>query len=313
MPSEKVRGNSVRTEDQQPPPLLVVQTRSVIGTKPKHRGTLRALGLRGVGSSRLHRNTPSLLGMIARVPHLVRVRERPDLPNPQQRHPRYQSRSQSRTEQLHSRKQVTEWSADAWHYVPSEDPLSHSATGDTAPMTLAPAEHYSLPGGEQGVLVLPSEKEWLKAEPQGDVVSVHWSTSVMNGNDLVGTLSAEDQFAPTGKRRKDFRAVAVTGSGSARDEIRGFERIRRQPPDVLEQMHFFVATVSRDSYQWRIRSDGQPQFGWQGRVDRLSQILPALLRETGSSTVSGYASQLSRQLLEDLAQNRIKTRRGVAS
>ena len=31
--------------------LRVTQTRSSIGSKPKHRGTLRALGLRGIGQS----------------------------------------------------------------------------------------------------------------------------------------------------------------------------------------------------------------------------------------------------------------------
>jgi len=31
--------------------LHVTQVRSAIGTKPKHRGTLRALGLRGIGQS----------------------------------------------------------------------------------------------------------------------------------------------------------------------------------------------------------------------------------------------------------------------
>ena len=33
------------------PTLVVTQTRSAIGTKPKHRGTLRALGLRGIGQT----------------------------------------------------------------------------------------------------------------------------------------------------------------------------------------------------------------------------------------------------------------------
>ena len=31
--------------------LVVTQTRSAVGSKPKHRGTLRALGLRGIGQS----------------------------------------------------------------------------------------------------------------------------------------------------------------------------------------------------------------------------------------------------------------------
>ncbi|MCU1489974.1 MAG: ribosomal protein bacterial/organelle, partial [Acidimicrobiaceae bacterium] len=55
--------------------LLVTQTRSTIGTKPKHRGTLRALGLRGVGRTRLLPDRPEIRGMIARVPHMVSVEE----------------------------------------------------------------------------------------------------------------------------------------------------------------------------------------------------------------------------------------------
>jgi large subunit ribosomal protein L30 len=53
--------------------LLVTQTRSAIGTKPKHRGTLRALGLRRIGASNLLPDRPEIRGMIARVPHLVTV------------------------------------------------------------------------------------------------------------------------------------------------------------------------------------------------------------------------------------------------
>ncbi len=55
--------------------LRVTQTRSAIGTKPKHRGTLRALGLRGIGQSNELPDRPEIRGMIARVPHLVRVEE----------------------------------------------------------------------------------------------------------------------------------------------------------------------------------------------------------------------------------------------
>jgi large subunit ribosomal protein L30 len=55
--------------------LRVTQTRSAISTKPKHRGTLRALGLRGIGQSNELPDRPEIRGMIARVPHLVRVEE----------------------------------------------------------------------------------------------------------------------------------------------------------------------------------------------------------------------------------------------
>jgi len=53
----------------------VTQIRSTIGTKPKQRGTLRALGLRGIGQSNTLDDGPVLRGMLARVPHLVEIEE----------------------------------------------------------------------------------------------------------------------------------------------------------------------------------------------------------------------------------------------
>jgi large subunit ribosomal protein L30 len=55
--------------------LKVTQVKSAIGTKPKHRGTLRALGLRGIGKSNVLPDRPEIRGMIARVPHLITVEE----------------------------------------------------------------------------------------------------------------------------------------------------------------------------------------------------------------------------------------------
>ncbi len=55
--------------------LRVTQVRSAIGVKPKHRGTLRALGLRGIGQWNDLPDRPEIRGMLARVPHLVRVEE----------------------------------------------------------------------------------------------------------------------------------------------------------------------------------------------------------------------------------------------
>ena len=55
--------------------LKVTQIRSSIGTKPKHRGTLRALGLRKIGQSNVLPDRPEIRGMIARVPHLISVEE----------------------------------------------------------------------------------------------------------------------------------------------------------------------------------------------------------------------------------------------
>jgi large subunit ribosomal protein L30 len=55
--------------------LKVTQVKSGIGTKPKHRGTLRALGLGRIGKSNTLPDRPEIRGMIARVPHLVSVEE----------------------------------------------------------------------------------------------------------------------------------------------------------------------------------------------------------------------------------------------
>jgi len=53
--------------------LKVTQVKSSIGTKPKHRGTLRALGLRGIGQTNTLPDRPEIRGMLARVPHLIAV------------------------------------------------------------------------------------------------------------------------------------------------------------------------------------------------------------------------------------------------
>ena len=55
--------------------LRVTQVQSAIGTKPKHRGTIRALGLGRIGRTNVLPDRPEIRGMIARVPHLVVVEE----------------------------------------------------------------------------------------------------------------------------------------------------------------------------------------------------------------------------------------------
>ena len=53
--------------------LKVTQTRSAIGSKPKQRGTLRALGLGRIGKSRVLPDRPEIRGMLGKVAHLVSV------------------------------------------------------------------------------------------------------------------------------------------------------------------------------------------------------------------------------------------------
>lgn len=53
--------------------IKITQVRSTIGRDSKQVGTLAALGLRGIGKSVEHDETPNILGMIKKVSHLVSV------------------------------------------------------------------------------------------------------------------------------------------------------------------------------------------------------------------------------------------------
>jgi large subunit ribosomal protein L30 len=57
------------------PDIKVTQVRSSIGVIPKHRGTLRALGLRKIGMTNVLPDRPEVRGMIAQVPYLIKVEE----------------------------------------------------------------------------------------------------------------------------------------------------------------------------------------------------------------------------------------------
>jgi len=57
------------------PGLRVTQVKSKISAKPKTQGTLRALGLGRIGQTNTLPDRPEIRGMIARVPHLIRVEE----------------------------------------------------------------------------------------------------------------------------------------------------------------------------------------------------------------------------------------------
>lgn len=53
--------------------LAITQVRSTIGTQARHRGTLRALGLRRIGQTVEHDDSPVLQGMLRMVSRLVKV------------------------------------------------------------------------------------------------------------------------------------------------------------------------------------------------------------------------------------------------
>ncbi|WWO97455.1 MAG: 50S ribosomal protein L30 [Candidatus Dasytiphilus stammeri] len=53
--------------------IQITQVRSVIGCLPKHRATLRGLGLRHIGHTVEREDTPSVRGMLNHVYYMVKI------------------------------------------------------------------------------------------------------------------------------------------------------------------------------------------------------------------------------------------------
>lgn len=58
--------------------ISVKLVKSPIGSKPKHRGALRSLGLTKIGNINTFEDRPEIRGTIARVSHLVEVSDAKD-------------------------------------------------------------------------------------------------------------------------------------------------------------------------------------------------------------------------------------------
>jgi len=58
--------------------LEITLKRSPIGRPPKHRLTLKSLGLTRLQKTVRHRETPAILGMVRQVEHLLQVRQVPE-------------------------------------------------------------------------------------------------------------------------------------------------------------------------------------------------------------------------------------------
>jgi large subunit ribosomal protein L30 len=55
--------------------IKITLVKSTIGSKPKHRKTVQALGLRKMHSSVTQQDNPAIRGMCNQVSHLVKVEE----------------------------------------------------------------------------------------------------------------------------------------------------------------------------------------------------------------------------------------------
>jgi len=58
--------------------IVVTQVKSTIGTRPVHRATMRALGLKGIGRQTNLPDSRDVRGMLARVTHLIQVHAAPE-------------------------------------------------------------------------------------------------------------------------------------------------------------------------------------------------------------------------------------------
>jgi large subunit ribosomal protein L30 len=55
--------------------LKITQVKSLIGSQPKHKRTMRAIGFHRNNETLVKQDTPQLRGMLQQVRHLVRVEE----------------------------------------------------------------------------------------------------------------------------------------------------------------------------------------------------------------------------------------------
>ena len=55
--------------------IKITQVRSVIDRPKRQKDTMKALGLRKINQSVVHTATPQIMGMVAKVNHLVAVEE----------------------------------------------------------------------------------------------------------------------------------------------------------------------------------------------------------------------------------------------
>ncbi|MBA30333.1 MAG: 50S ribosomal protein L30 [Dehalococcoidia bacterium] len=53
--------------------IMIVQTKSYIGSNKKQRDTLKALGLGKIGDSVVKENSKVILGMVSKVSHLLKI------------------------------------------------------------------------------------------------------------------------------------------------------------------------------------------------------------------------------------------------
>ena len=55
--------------------IKITKVKSTIHRSKKQKATMQALGLRKINSSAVHEATPQIIGMVAKVDHLIKVEQ----------------------------------------------------------------------------------------------------------------------------------------------------------------------------------------------------------------------------------------------
>jgi large subunit ribosomal protein L30 len=64
---------SEKGKSKAPQTLRITLIKGLAGKKVSHKKTIRALGLKKVGSSIIKKNSPQIEGMVTQVSHMVRI------------------------------------------------------------------------------------------------------------------------------------------------------------------------------------------------------------------------------------------------
>ncbi len=75
LPKIEVKASRIYGVNKMANRIKIRLVRSVIGTKPAQRATVRSLGLKKIGSTVEQESSPAVLGMVKTVAHLVEVEE----------------------------------------------------------------------------------------------------------------------------------------------------------------------------------------------------------------------------------------------
>jgi len=278
--------------------LFVKQLGSAVGEKPKTRGALRALGLGHVGQTNFQPNTPSTLGSLARVRHLV-VAAPIAYGTPEGSATVDQLDSGGGAPSPETLRWVTLQTSVTLHGI-NLPPATRSPSSDLGeedgmkPLAESP-KPYSM--GSEGDLSgwlfepNPHKDEWVKVEPGVDCVAIHWSTTISDPHTALSLLRGlvdSDNRWHVRAETQDSDTPPVDGPLTA-------SRLKQ----VKSGTNFLLLFSDSTAYQWRQESGGW-QLGWLGDPSEAKTACD-LLESTGTDGVRHLSREVEDLVRKDLS------------